>query len=112
MMEDPKPAKSLKKYQPLTDAQLAEARKNTERCLEAWDQRGEEGLQDELNRIFPGTERPTKRKLVVEPIPRADGNDSGLRGIRMNNPDNRGATSQEVLDALLEDARLLRAGRR
>jgi hypothetical protein len=111
-MKDPKPAKSLKEYQPLTDAQFDEARKNTERCLEALDQRGEEGLQDELNRIFPRTERPAKRKLVVEPIPRADGKDGGPRGIRLMNPANQGATSQEVLDALLEDARLLHEGRR
>jgi hypothetical protein len=87
-MKDPKPAKSLKKY-PLTDAQLDEAKKNTERCLEALDERGEEGLQDELNRIFPSTKRPAKRKLVVEPIPRADGKDSGLRGIRLINPSNQ-----------------------
>jgi hypothetical protein len=110
-MKDPKPAKSLKKYQPPTDAQLDEAMKNTERCLEALDERGEEGLQDELNRIFPSTKRPAKRKLVVEPIPRADGKDGGLRGIRLINPANRGATSQEVLDALLEDARRLHEGR-
>ena len=110
-MEDPKPATSLKKHPPLTDAEFDEAMKNTERCLEALDERGEEGLQDELNRIFPSTERPARRNLVVEPIPLADGKDGELRGIRLINPANQGATSKEALDALLEDVRLHHEGR-
>ena len=110
-MKDPKPAKSLKKYQSLTDAQLDEAKKNTERCLEALDERGEEGLQDELNRIFPSTERPAKRKLVVEPIPLSRREGPRIEGVRLDNPANKGATSQEVLDALLEAVRRLHEGR-
>ena len=41
---------------PLSDAQLQEARDNLVRCLEAYDQRGEQGLQEELERIHPNPE--------------------------------------------------------
>jgi hypothetical protein len=36
-----------------TDAQLDEAELNLERCLEALDERGEPGLQAELDRLYP-----------------------------------------------------------
>ena len=39
---------------PLSDAQLQEARDNLVRCLEAYDQRGEQGLQEELELLKAG----------------------------------------------------------
>ena len=45
---------------PHSEESLNQAEENLARCLEALDQRGEEGLQDELDRIFPGSERPPK----------------------------------------------------
>lgn len=47
-------------YRDLADGELAEAQANLERCLEALDQDGEEGLQKALDHIYPPapTERP------------------------------------------------------
>jgi hypothetical protein len=38
-----------------SEEQIRESQMNIERCLRALDQRGEEGLQEELDRIYPGT---------------------------------------------------------
>ncbi|HLI84640.1 MAG TPA: hypothetical protein VKV17_12020 [Bryobacteraceae bacterium] len=37
----------------LTPSEIAEAEENTARLLEALDQNGEEGLQEELDRLYP-----------------------------------------------------------
>jgi hypothetical protein len=45
----------------LSDAEIAEAQANLERCLEALDRDGEEGLQKALDHIYPPaapTEQP------------------------------------------------------
>ena len=38
---------------PLSDAELQEAEDNLTRCLDAYDQRGEEGFREEWERINP-----------------------------------------------------------
>jgi hypothetical protein len=40
---------------PLSTDQIREAERNVERCLEAVEERGETGLQVEMDRIFPTT---------------------------------------------------------
>ena len=40
----------------MDEDELAEAQRNLERCLEALDERGEAGLQHELDRIYPQTQ--------------------------------------------------------
>ena len=40
-------------YRDLSDAELAEAQANLERCLEGLYQNGEQGLQKVLDRIYP-----------------------------------------------------------
>ena len=41
---------------PLSDAELQEAGDNLTRCLDAYDQRGEEGLQQEMELLHPNPE--------------------------------------------------------
>lgn len=41
----------------MNEDELAEARRNLERCLKALDEKGEAGLQDELDRLYPQTAR-------------------------------------------------------
>ena len=48
--------KSQSAFSSLSDAQLQEAEDNLTRCLDAYDQRGEQGLQEELERIHPNPE--------------------------------------------------------
>jgi hypothetical protein len=50
------PAKSANGLPPLSDPEIQEAEDNLVRCLEAYDQRGEQGLQEELERIHPNPE--------------------------------------------------------
>jgi hypothetical protein len=54
-METENPDKSQPTYSPLSDEEIKTAQDNTERCLDALDQRGEVGLQEELDRIYPPT---------------------------------------------------------
>lgn len=42
-----------------TEEQLQEAETNIERCFRALDERGEAGLQAELDRIYPPEEKPS-----------------------------------------------------
>lgn len=48
-----KAEKSASGLPPLSDAELQEAEDNLVRCLEAYDQRGEDGLQEELELLHP-----------------------------------------------------------
>ena len=50
-------------YLPLSAKEIDEAEENLVGCLDAYDQNGEEGLQESLDRIYP---RPP---LVRKPIP-------------------------------------------
>jgi hypothetical protein len=52
-MDTPQPVPLPKKYSPLSDEEIEQAKENLVRCLDALDQRGEAGLQEELNRIYP-----------------------------------------------------------
>ena len=61
---------------------IDEAEENVVRCLEALDQRGEEGLQAELDRIYPGTSRSP---LVSEELVGATG--IKMHGTRLRRPD-------------------------
>ena len=56
---------SPKELPPLSEEDLKIAEDNLVRCLDALDQRGEEGLQDELDRMYPGTERPQRVPLFT-----------------------------------------------
>ena len=40
----------------VSDAELLEAQRNLETCLEALDQGGEEGLEQALDKLYPPTE--------------------------------------------------------
>lgn len=48
-----KPENSANELPPHSDAELQEAEDNLARCLEAYDQGGDEALEDELERINP-----------------------------------------------------------
>ncbi len=51
----PTAEKSQGALAPLSDAEVQEARENLVRCLDGLDQKGEAGLQEALDRIYPTT---------------------------------------------------------
>ena len=59
--------KSPKEFLPLSDAEIDEAEENLAMALEAYDQKGEAGLQEALDRIYPPNEltpTPSGRRRI------------------------------------------------
>jgi len=57
------PEKLRAGYSPLSDKEIDEAEQNLVRCLDAYDQKGDAGLREAMNQIYPPS------GLARKPIP-------------------------------------------
>ena len=89
--------KSPKEFLPLSDEEIDEAEENLAMALEAYDERGEDGLQEALDRIYPPDEltpMPSGRRR----IPIFGGNGSWATLFRPEDrPKTRPATSADLM---------------